>query len=371
MMKMKRLLCIVSCMNAGGAETFLMKIYRNLNREKYQMDFCVNGQGLYDDEIKEKGGRIFIVPPKSKNPFKTFKAIKNIVKENKYNYVIRVNEHSLSTLDLLAAKRGGAKNLIMRSSNAATLGKFNTFLHKLFFFMPRIIPTVKIAPSKKAAEYTFGKKAVKNNKINILHNSLKTADYKYSNEGNMQVRDEFNLQDKFVIGHIGRFNYQKNHTFIIDVFKHFCERNDKARLLLVGQGERIEEIKKYVRDLKIEDRVIFAGVRKDVRNLLSAMDVFLFPSFFEGLPNTVVEAQTCGLPCLIADTITEEVAITSLVEFKSLKESGEAWANKLVEMSDSEKKERQAFAQDVVLQGYEIEQTVRQFEEIIFENKYE
>ena len=371
MTKMKRLLCIVSCMNAGGAETFLMKIYRHLNRDKYQMDFCVNGQGLYDDEIKEMGGKIFIIPPKSKNPFKTFNALKNIVKENGYDYVIRVNEHSLSTLDLLAAKKGGAKNLIMRSSNASTLGKFNTFLHKLFFFMPRCIPTLKIAPSSEAGVYTFGKKAVKNGEVVLLHNALSTDDYRFSQEKRNKYREEFAVDGKFVIGHVGRFNIQKNHDFLIEVFKEFCETNSNAVLLLIGKGELQNSIKEKVEKLNLTGKVVFTGVRTDVKDIFSAMDVFLFPSFFEGMPNTVIEAQTSGLPCLISNAITPEARVTDLVEFESLKNDAKVWSNRLMEMKNKEFKNRELFADEMLDKGYDIEETAKYFEKIVFESKNE
>ena len=161
---MKRLLCIISCMNTGGAETFLMKMFRNIDRKQYMMDFCViSKENYYEEEIKQLGGKMFYIPLKSKYPVKSFNAIRRIVKENNYNYVIRVNEHSLSTIDLLAAKSGGAKVLAMRSSNASSGSKISVSLHKMFIFLPKIIPNVKFAPSKLAAKYTFGKKCIENN----------------------------------------------------------------------------------------------------------------------------------------------------------------------------------------------------------------
>jgi len=368
---MKRLLCIVSCMNAGGAETFLMKIYLNIKKQKYQMDFGVNGTGIYDDEIKKNGGKIFIIPPKSKKPFKAFNALKKIVRENGYNYVIRVNEHSLSTLDLLAAKRGGAKNLIMRSSNASTLGKFNTFLHKLFFFMPRHIPTLKIAPSSEAGAYTFGKKAVKKGEVIILRNALSTDDYRFSQEKRDKYREEFGVNNKLVVGHVGRFNIQKNHEFLIEVFKEICEREPNAVLLLIGKGELQNSIKEKVTRLNLSDKVVFTGVRTDVKDIFSAMDVFLFPSFFEGMPNTVIEAQTSGLSCLISDAITPEARITDIVEFESLKNDAKEWANRIIEMTGKEYKNRELFADEMLDKGYDIKETTKYFEQIVFERNDE
>mgnify|MGYP001624405131 CR=1 FL=1 len=167
----KRILCIVGSMNAGGAETFLMKIYRNLDRTKYQMDFCVSidSPGVYDEEIYSLGGKIVHTSPKSKGFIKSFNSIKNIVKTNKYKYVMRVSQHSLSGLELLAAKLGGARVTIFRSSNTQTGGgKLNRILHSICLPLTMLVPEIKIAPSTEAAEFMFGKNCVKKGRANIV-----------------------------------------------------------------------------------------------------------------------------------------------------------------------------------------------------------
>ena len=216
---MKRLLCIVSSMDRGGAETFLMKVYRCLDKSKYQIDFCVSkkNKGFYDDEIKKMGGKIFYVPPKSKNPFKSFFEIKKLVKKEKYDSVLRTSQQSLATLDLLASKLGGASKLIYRSSNAGvTNGKF---INKVFGFLPKVIPNVKIAPSTEAAEFVFGKIAVKNNKVTILHNALNYDDFKFNEKNRDKIRTELNVGNKTLYGHVGRLNKQKNHMFLLSIFE--------------------------------------------------------------------------------------------------------------------------------------------------------
>lgn len=360
---MKRLLCIVSAMNTGGAETFLMKIYRNIDRTKYQMDFCVNSdENFYSDEISKMGGRIYKVPVKSKNLFKSMNSIRKIVKENKYNYVIRVNQHSLSVLDLIAAKLGGAENLIMRSSNADSGGGISEILHRVFNFLPRIIPTVKLAPSIKAAEYTFGKDCVKNGKAYIIHNALDINEYSFSGENRTKKRNELGVENKFVIGHIGRFSKQKNHDFLIKVFKEISKIRDDAELLLIGEGELREEICEKAKQIGVKDKIKFLGVRADVPELLNAMDVFLFPSFFEGMPNTVIEAQTNGLPCLVSSSITEEVKITDIVKTCSLDRNATDWAKMLIAMYDECKAENREVYSDIMREnGYCINITANNF----------
>lgn len=286
-------------MNTGGAETFLMKMYRALDREKYQMDFCVNSdKNFYEKEILALGGKIYKVPAKSQSLPGWYRETKRVIRENGYRYVIRVCDHSLAALDLLAARRGGADHLIMRSSNASSGSRMKVFLHKMFRFLAVSVPTVKLAPSTEAAEYTFGKGCVDNGDVVLLHNAIDTDVYHFDPEGRERVRKELGLEGMFVVGHVGRFNQQKNHDFLLDVFYALQKKKPEARLVLVGQGELEEQIHQKARALGIEQYVVFAGVRNDVPQLMSAFDVFLFPSLYEGMPNTVIEAQATGLPCL-------------------------------------------------------------------------
>ena len=168
---MKKLLCIVGGMAAGGAETFLMKMYRSLSRDDYQMDFCVttNKKEFYDDEIIKMGGNIIYISKKSKNPVKSFYDIYKVVKNGKYENVIRISQHSLSSLDLMAAKLGGAKNLIFRSSNSNSCGSlFNRVMHMVFKPLAQKIPNKKIAPSDVAAIHMFGRKQLQRRKSNFV-----------------------------------------------------------------------------------------------------------------------------------------------------------------------------------------------------------
>ena len=337
---MKRLLCIVGGMNAGGAETFLMKVYRALDKSQYQMDFAVaiKDKGFYDDEIISMGGRIFHIVPKSEGFLKNFLDIKRIVKENGYKSVLRTSQHSLSALELLAARLGGAKKTIFRSSNSnTTTGKgFDLFLHRLCKFMPRFFANVRIAPSIEAAEFMYGKDAVKKGVAAIVPNGINLDYYKYDGRSRRIIREKFGLENNFVIGHVGRFNQQKNHRFLIELFFELLKKCENARLLLVGKGELEPEIKRQCEILDITDKVVFAGVRSDMPALYSAMDVFVFPSLYEGMPNAVVEAQACGLPCIVADAVTREVVATLNVKFLNLDEKG-VWIDEIIKKQLSER----------------------------------
>ena len=373
---MKRLLCIVGSMNAGGAETFLMKMYRALDKQKYQMDFAVaiSEKGFYDDEIISMGGTIHHITPKSRSFIKNFNDIRKLVKNNNYNYVMRISQHSLSGLELLAAKLGGARVRVFRSSNSNTTSasKMNQILHKLCMFMPAFFANVRIAPSTEAAEFMFGEGCIEKGKANLLPNAIDTSFFQYNEDTRCSIRKEFFInKNQLVVGHIGRFNQQKNHKFLIEVFAEVLKQKPDAFLMLVGDGEKKSEIKEQIKSLGIEESVIFTGIRSDVPALLSAMDVFVFPSFYEGMPNTVIEAQATGLPCVIADTITREAGVTDCVRFKSLHDSAESWADKTLSLFDKDKANRSFYSDKMKNAGYDIYSCVKQFVKLTFEDGVE
>lgn len=361
---MKRLLCIVSAMNTGGAETFLMKMYRAIDRKKYQMDFCVNSDtNFYSKEILELGGRIYTVPSKSQSLLGWYRETKRIVHDNGYRYVIRVCDHSLAALDLLVARQGGADHLIMRSSNTSSGGGVKLLLHKMFQFLAITVPTVKIAPSTDAAEYTFGKGSVSGGKVILLHNAIDMNVYHFDEAGRNRIRRELGLEGMFVVGHVGRFSRQKNHEFLLDVFCALQKKRPEVRLVLVGQGGLEEQIRQKACSLGIAPYVVFTGVRADVPQLMSAFDVFVFPSLYEGMPNTVIEAQATGLPCVISDTITKEANITGLVKYLPLADV-DNWVDCAQEMLCMDRKDTiELFREN----HYDIESQAELFVKCVFE----
>ena len=365
---MERLLCIVGSMNAGGAETFLMKLYRQLDKSKYQMDFAVAvpEKGHYDDEILSMGGVIHHVVPKSKGFIQNFNSIRSIVKDNGYKCALRTSQHSLSALELLAAWLGGAKVRIFRSSNSNTTtgSKKQLLLHKLCGFMPRLFANVRIAPSTEAAEFMFGKGSVKKGKAGLLHNAVDLGIYRFDPEARAKHRSKLQVEDKLVIGHVGRFNQQKNHSFLLDIFGQIAAQRDDAVLLLIGGGELEQSVRQKTEALGVADKVIFAGVRDDVPQLLSAIDVFVFPSLYEGMPNTVIEAQATGLPCVIADTITREANITGLVQYLPLG-NAQRWAETAVAAVGERKDTHGQFMEN----RYSIDGIAQDFVQLVFERK--
>ncbi len=366
---MKRLLCIVGGMNAGGAETQLMKIYRALDRTKYQMDFAVtlDAPGFYDEEIRAMGGRIFHIAPKSKKPWKNFNDVRKLVKRERYYYVLRTSEHALSALELFAARLGGAKKRVYRSSNSrvGSARSASAYLHRLCRFMPKRFANARIAPSTEAAEFMFGKGCVDKGKATLLHNAIDLSVFTYDETARQKIRNELGIsEEKLILGHVGRFSEQKNHLFLIEVFKKICEQTPNAILLLVGAGSLKERVERRAEELGVRNSVIFTGVRSDVPALLAAMDVFVFPSFYEGMPNTVIEAQATGLPCVVSDTITREANVADLVKFLPLS-SADKWAEEILQCVRAPRGEMK----DVFIdKRYGIQGVADEFVKLVFEN---
>lgn len=363
---MNKLLCIIDSLNVGGAETFLMKLLRTLPSSEYQFDFIVSSKsGYYTEEVLERGGKIYVVPPRRKNLYQALNQIKAIVKDGKYQNVLRLGDSPIVGLDLLAAKFGGAKHLAFRSCNALTNLSFMTRTADCVFRpILNYITETKIAPSKLAAEFTFGKNEVDN--VHILHNGVDLNLFKYDQQGRDSIRQEFKLSDKIVVGHIGRFTKQKNHEFLMEVFSQIQKKCTNSMLLLVGVGEDLDKIKSLISEKGLDDYVILAGQRFDIPQILSAMDVFVFPSLHEGMPNTVIEAQATGLPCVIANTITAEANITGLVKYLSLSTPANEWAN--IALSEAKIQRRDTY-HDFIRNGYDIKSVAFNFITLLgFEN---
>ncbi len=354
--KVKRLLCILSSLDAGGAETFLMKIYRSLSPEDFQMDFVVSVEnGCYTQEVLDRGGRIYAIPLRSKDPLDAFRGIQSAVRDNGYDSVLKLGENSLSVIDLIAAKRGGARNLALRSCNAPTgLSLPARCIHSLLKPLLNHFTTIKLAPSGLAAEYMFGKRS----DVQLMHNGVDLNIFHFDVEGRAKIREEFGLGNKLIVGHIGQFREQKNHRYLLEVYKKIHEQRKESVLLLVGMGKQQKQICDWIKEFDLEDSVLLTGQRFDIPQLLSAMDVFVFPSFYEGMPNTVIEAQACGLPCVIADTITTEANITGLVHYLPLSEKAEYWAEKALSVISEV---RYDTSQDFLKNGYDIKEVAKEF----------
>lgn len=322
-----RILQITGGMNMGGIENFIMNIYRNIDRDRVQFDFLIHQEEkqIFEDEIEKLGGKIYRVPSIRKSGY--FKYKKNLKKffHNHSYKIVHSHYNELSGIILKIAKDYGIKVKIAHSHTSYPKYSFIESIYKNY--SKSLIDKntdIKYACSQKAGEWLYGK----NNTFEVINNGIDPKEYKFNEDIRKNIRDELKIKDnEILIGHVGRFSPEKNHEFIIDIFKELYSKNDKYRLVLVGTGDTEEKIKEKVKSLNLQEIVKFLGVRKDVKNLLQGFDLFILPSIFEGLPVTLVEAQGAGLKCFISDTVTKEIDLEcGLTEFISLDKSSEEWA---------------------------------------------
>lgn len=309
---MERVLIIIGNMGLGGAETHIMKVYRKINKNAFQFDFILNvpQECYYEKEIELLGGKCYRVTPKSKSILKNYKDIKRIVKDNGYNIVFKCGEHAFSWTEMKAAKSAGAKGRIMRSTNSSLSGSLKSLLlHYLSRPLLNYYITDRIAPSIEAALWLFGPKYLKHTKI--VNNAIDLDAYEYNDVKRKTIRSKYNIPENgIVIGHVGRFSVQKNHNFLIALLSHLVAKDDKFYLLCVGEGDLLSSVKDEIVKYKLTHHVILCGNQSDMQGYYSAMDVFVLPSLYEGMPNVVIEAQGNGLRCIISDTVTKDSDIT-------------------------------------------------------------
>lgn len=307
-----RILQIVPNMQAGGLESLIMNIYRNIDRNKVQFDFLVHytEEKHFDKEIESLGGKIHRFSVREDNKLiKYIKSLDVFFKNHKEYKVIHCHMSSLGFLIFLIAKKNGVKVRIAHSHNSSTSKNIKGFVKRILMLPYKYISTINYACSNESGKYLYNKK-----EFEVIPNAIELKKYKFDREVRYEVRKELNLEADFVIGHVGRFNIQKNHEYLIDMFYEFIKLKPQSKLLLIGDGELKEEIKEKIEVLGINDKVLMLGVRSDIDRLYQAMDCFCLPSLFEGLPLVSIEAQTSGLPCFITDNITKEAEKTDLIK---------------------------------------------------------
>lgn len=329
-----RILHAVVNMNRGGAETLIMNLYRNIDRSKIQFDFLTCRPGVFDQEIEGMGGRIHRIPyVNDVGHFGYVKSLNTFFSSHPEYKIVHSHMDKMSGLVLRSAKKAGVPIRISHSHNTSSEGGTVVKAYKSYagkFILPTA--THLLACSNLAANWLFAKKA---KQAIILKNGIDSDQFMFSAEIRKQVREELDLIEKnFVLGHVGRFAHQKNHSYLIDIFADVLVYIPDAILILVGDGPLRDEIEQKVRTLKIEDNVRFLGVRSDIHRLLQAFDVFVFPSLHEGLPVTLVEAQGAGLPCIISEEITKEVDLgIHLIQYSNLTDRMN-WVEKIQQIAE-------------------------------------
>lgn len=335
-----RILQIVPNMQAGGIENMLMNIYREVDKEKVQFDFLVHysKKEHFDDEIIENGGKIYNFSLREdSNIFKYMHKLNKFYKEHKEYKVIHCHMSSIGFINFLIAKHNGIKIRIAHSHNTNTAKNFKGFIKRIFMWPYRFVSSVNFACSTEAGRFLFKKRS-----FTFIPNAIDVNRFKFNDEARIKIRKQLGFKDDDVIlGHVGRFNVQKNHMFLLDVFKKICDENKNYKLLLIGDGELRQQIEKKIKQLGIENNVVMTGVVKNTNDYYNAMDIFVLPSLFEGLPVTGVEAQTNGLCCLFADNITKETKFSDSVRYIEL--NVDKWAEEILQANKIEDRQKNFF----------------------------
>lgn len=346
-------------LNRGGLETFVMNVYRKINRDKIQFDFLTHTpEGDYAEEIKTMGGRIYGIPQRNKGFVAYYKVLDSFFFKHAHEYqAVHFHVASLSMASALYyAKKYGVQVRILHAHSSSISG---SKLHYIFHYGTKLfvkyLATDYLGCSDKALDWLYNYTGVRHRAV-MVNNGVDVDSFKYNITKRILIRNKLNISDFYVIGHIGRFSTVKNHKFLISVFHHYHRKNPKTKLLLVGIGELMESIKKQVSDLGLNNSVLFLGVRSDISDLLQAFDIFVMPSLFEGLPVSLVEAQAAGLPILATDVISHDTIMTSDFHYMSLNKPAEEWANKIDEILSSYN--RKDTSESIVKKGFAINTTV-------------
>lgn len=329
-----KLVQVLGFMDSGGIESSVMNYYRNLDKEKFSIDFIVcDGSTLpCRDEIENSGGKIYIVPH-YKHIFKYMREVKKIFRKNKYD-IVHAQMNSLSVFPLFCAYREKIKVRICHShSTANSKEKFKNILKIFLKPFSKIFATDYFACSEHAGKWLYGKNIVKNNKFYIVNNAVNMVKFEFNESKRKEIRKKLNIDDCYVIGHVGRFMPQKNHEFLIEVLYDLKKKINNIKLILIGDGRLEDSIKSKIVNLKLEDNVIFLGVTSHVENYFQAMDLFVFPSLYEGLGMVAVEAQINNLYVLASSAVPIEAKISNKIHFLNLNKN--LWVANIMKLKDS------------------------------------
>jgi glycosyltransferase involved in cell wall biosynthesis len=334
----------------GGIEAFMMNYFRHIDSSKVHIDFLVHGyeKGAYDDEITKAGSKIIHVPTKSRHPIKYQKELKKIFASGQYQ-IVHSHCDAMSGMILRIAAKCGVPVRIAHSHNTATLTD-NKIKLAINEYSKRLIPryaTHMFACSEAAGDWMFGN----GTKYTVINNAIDIDKFKFNQIKRDKIRKELDCNDKFVIGHVGRFDYQKNQEFIISLLPRLQAFRNNLQVVFVGEGESLERIKDLARDNNVEDICIFLGSRSDVSDLYNAFDVFVLPSRFEGLGIVAIEAQANGLSCYVSDNLPTDVKICPNLSMISLLDE-EEWVRQI---TSCEGKRISSNYEEIERAGYSIE----------------
>lgn len=342
---MERILQVVTYMGRGGIESMLMNYYRHIDRAKLQFDFLVHRdfRADFDDEIEALGGHIYRLPPMNPASGSYRKALVDFFQTHHYR-VVHCHLNYMSGIVLAAAKKAGVPVRIAHAHTASMNPGWKQHVRRLCKHLIPMTATRLLACSTGAGSAVFGK-----HPFSLMANAIDAGRFTPDDAVRTQVREELQLGDAFTVMHVGRFAYPKNHVFLLDVFARLLQRMPDARLVLVGDGELRNTIEEKVSRLP-EGTVLMLGTRNDTQRLLQAADVFAFPSLFEGIPVTMIEAQAASLPCVKSAAVTDECIVTDLVTSLPITDP-DLWAEEILKKRNTPRRDQLAAIQ---AGGYDI-----------------
>lgn len=344
-----RVLHVVVNMNRGGAETLLMNLYHTIDRSKIQFDFLTSKEGVFDREIESMGGIIHRIPYITDvGHIEYVRNLNQFFSRQDYK-IIHSHMDKMSGIILREAKKTGVPVRIAHSHNTQSEGGPAAKLYKSYAGSFINNATHYFACSNAAAKWLF---KWNREKFSVLRNGIKLDNFIFSDEKRAKIREELEItDDEMVIGHVGRFNHQKNHSFLLNIFKELLSINPHSKLILAGDGTLRSQIEKEAKRLQIYEKILFLGIRSDIDSLMQGFDIFVFPSLHEGLPLTLIEAQCAGLPCVISNKVTSEVSLgLNLIEFRNLTDSAEIWAETISKL----KRDKRFTLEELNKTGYNI-----------------
>lgn len=358
-----RVLEVVVGMNRAGAENMIMNLYRKIDRSKIQLDFVVHTTNHchFDDEIEQLGGRLFHMPHfYVLNFFSYRRAWRLFFQEHPEISIVHGHVGSTAAIYLHEANRAGRFTIAHSHSAGTSIRSLNDLLFTIFSYPTRYIAKQFFGCSTEAGIKRYGKKVVSSSRYRNFPNAIDLSRFQFCIYDREKCRKELGIEkSQLVVIHVGRVSSPKNPAMIFRVFNEIVKQESQAKCYWVGTGELEDKYRRMIEEKHLEDKICMTGVRSDIPSLLMAADCFLFPSLWEGLPVSVIEAQAAGIPCVLSDAISREVAVSDLVEWHSLSESPELWANRCLILARNSQQHRQSPTEAIRKAGYDIEDSVR------------
>lgn len=359
-----RVLHILGSAQRGGTESVVFNYYRAMDASKVRFDIAIDNNSPCNlpDDILSSDCRIYRIPPYANLPA-YLRAIREICREGNYQ-IVHSHMNTLSVFPLFAAWRAGVPVRIAHSHSTAGGGmdfKRDLIKYALRPFS-KLFATHYVACSEHAGRWLFGDAP-----FTLMPNAIDTERFAYNPRTREEIRKSLGLENKFVIGHVGRFSPQKNHDFLLDIFGEVCRQNDACALMLIGglgtAGTNIEKhLRTKVESTNLSDKVLFMGTREDISGWYQAMDVFLLPSLYEGLGMAAIEAQCSGLPCVLSTRVPKEAKITEETCFLSLQDPLSAWAERILSFRAVARRDT---VEEVRKAGFEIREQAEKYQDFI------